>query len=443
MARAATPTGPPPAAPEASGEAAAVPSGGLDPKAAPSPALAPPPGNPRFPLFDGLRGIAVLGILAFHVAETTGRLGFGWAGRAAEVAGSQAVIVFFGISGFLLYRPYAAAHAWARRAPRTSRYARRRALRILPAYWSILTILALFPGLVGVFTGDWWRYYGYLQLYWNRTLAGGIPVAWTLCVEVTFYILLPIWAWSVRRMPTGRGGRTWLVAELVPLAVVAAGGLLIQLAASREDVSHILGVSVLGQITWIAIGMALAVMSVAAQHGQAKVNWLIRLGDRSELCWAGAVLAFVGLALLLPKGGLFGLIAAIETPQPILRTVAKFVLEGLLVVLFMLPAVFGRRQRDLPRRVLAWRPVVWLGVISYSFYLWHLTVVEFIARGNLPSAFSAQGLNLLAHVHTAPTVVLYLISLVATGLLASASYTLIELPFLRRKEKADSYPRAR
>ena len=39
---------------------------------APSPALAPPPGNPRFPLFDSLRAIAVLAVLAFHVAAITG-----------------------------------------------------------------------------------------------------------------------------------------------------------------------------------------------------------------------------------------------------------------------------------------------------------------------------------------------------------------------------------
>jgi peptidoglycan/LPS O-acetylase OafA/YrhL len=144
-----------------------APRDGDAPAAAPSPALAAPPGSPRFPLFDGLRGIAVLGILSFHCAEFSGRIGIGPLGRASEVAGGEAVVVFFVISGFLLYRPYALARATGRRRTPVLRYARRRALRILPAYWIVLTILAVFPAVTGVFTGHWWRYYGYTQAYFR------------------------------------------------------------------------------------------------------------------------------------------------------------------------------------------------------------------------------------------------------------------------------------
>jgi peptidoglycan/LPS O-acetylase OafA/YrhL len=77
--------------------------------------------------------------------------------------------------------------------------------------------------------------------------------------------------------------------------------------------------------------------------------------------------------------------------------------------------------------------VVWLGVISYSFYLWHLTIVQLIAAPGRGSAFSAPGLNLLAHVHVARTLVLYVVSLAATAVVASISYRFVELPFLRRK----------
>ncbi len=47
---------------------------GEEAQVAPSPAVAPPPGNPRFPLFDSLRAIAVLGVLAFHVTSITGEI---------------------------------------------------------------------------------------------------------------------------------------------------------------------------------------------------------------------------------------------------------------------------------------------------------------------------------------------------------------------------------
>jgi peptidoglycan/LPS O-acetylase OafA/YrhL len=372
----------------------------------------------------------VLGILAFHVFETTARLGFGVPGKTAEVLGTQAVIVFFCISGFLLYRPYVAARASGRRGPRTARYARRRAFRILPAYWTVLTILGLFPGIVGVMTGDWWRYYGYLQLYSGRTLNRGIPVAWTLGVEVTFYVLLPIWAALIRRIR--RGGL--LVSELGPLLAIAAAGAVVQVAAVRGHIGHLVGVSLAGQITWIAIGMGLAVVSVAAQGDAGLRRWAVRIGDHAGACWLLSLAALAGLVALVPPGGLFGLIAAVQTPQPLGRSVAKIGLEAVMAAALVFPAVFGgETRRCLPRRVLALAPVVWLGVISYSFYLWHYTMIQFIALKHDPGFFSASGLGLLDHLHVARTGLLYLVSLLATGLLASASYQFVELPFLRRK----------
>jgi peptidoglycan/LPS O-acetylase OafA/YrhL len=55
--------------------------------------------------------------------------------------------------------------------------------RIVPAYWAALTLLAIYPGLPGVFTADFWRYYGFLQIYNATTRFGGLSVAWSVCVE--------------------------------------------------------------------------------------------------------------------------------------------------------------------------------------------------------------------------------------------------------------------
>ncbi|MCW3067056.1 MAG: acyltransferase, partial [Solirubrobacterales bacterium] len=227
--------------------------------AAPSPAVAPPPGSPRFALFDSFRAIAVLCIIGFHVASITGELNKAVIGDVLAVAGNTALILFFVVSGFLLYRPYVAARAAGRPRPSTARYLRRRVLRIVPAYWVALTVLGAFPGIVGVFGHDWWRYYFFGQLYSHRTLGGGIPVAWSLCVEVTFYTTLPLWAMAVRRVRVGG----WLAAELAPLAAVALVGIAIQLAAARQAVSYLVAQSLLGECTWLALGMALAVASVA------------------------------------------------------------------------------------------------------------------------------------------------------------------------------------
>jgi peptidoglycan/LPS O-acetylase OafA/YrhL len=401
------------------------------PSEAPSPALAPPPGNPRFPLFDGLRGIAVLAVLAFHSAEYSGRVGFGPLGRLAEVAGSEGVIVFFVISGFLLYRPFAAARADGRKRSSIGRYGRRRALRILPAYWAALTLLAIFPGIAGVFTGDWWRYYGYLQLYSTAGRSSGIQVGWTLCVEVSFYIVLPLWVILMRRLPD-RGG--FLRSEFAALAVLVLGGGAIQLAAGRGHLPYALGVSLAGQGAWLALGMALAVASVAVEREPGALAPVRRLAERPALLWAIALVAAAGLAALVPSHGLFGLIVTADVPQSIGRTVAKLLLQGLVALAFVFPAAFGGTSPGIPRKALAWRPFVALGVISYSFYLYHLPIVAFLATRH-STAFSATGLNLMAHVHTARTLVLYVLALAITTVVATISYRLIELPFLRRKER--------
>jgi peptidoglycan/LPS O-acetylase OafA/YrhL len=392
---------------------------------APSPAVAPPPGNPRFALFDSLRAIAVLGVLTFHAFALSGALKRPVLGDAAAVLGSQGPILFFVISGFLLYRPYVAARAAGRPVPPAGRYLRRRALRILPAYWLALTVLAIFPGVVGVFSGDWWRYYLFLQLYSNDTVAAGIPVAWTLCVEVSFYLALPLWAIAVRRLRS----------ELGALALVALFGIAVQVAAARNVVSDLLATNLLGQCTWLALGMALAVASVAVARGEGGSRLVCIVVERPGLCWLGAGAAFVALTALLRPGGLFGIAQALATQQPIVKTLAAIGLGIVLHALLVAPAIFGDHAGGLPRRVLAAAPLAWLGLVSYGVYLWHLTVAELLGLSADRGHFRADGLDLVGRIHHFDTPFLFAATLAVGTAIAAASYYLVELPFLRLKDR--------
>jgi peptidoglycan/LPS O-acetylase OafA/YrhL len=392
---------------------------------APSPAVAPPPGNPRFALFDSLRAIAVLAVITFHVVSLSGALARRVVGDVAAMLGSQGPILFFIISGFLLYRPYVAARAAGAPAPSIGRYARRRVLRIVPAYWLALTALALFPGITGVFSGDWWRYYLFLQLYWQDTVTGGIPVAWTLCVEASFYLVLPFWALAARRFGV----------ELRALAVVAAGGAAVQVAAARNELSDLLATTLLGQCTWLALGMALAVASVRAERAPRDPRAVRLVVAHPGLCWLGAGAAFAGLTALLQPGGVFGIARAVATQQPFAKTIAAIALGVAVNVLLVAPAIFGQGAGGLPRRVLAAAPLAWLGLISYGMYLWHLTVAQLLALPSAPGHFSADGLDLATKVDHLTTPVLFVLTLAATTAIAAVSYHLVELPFLRRKER--------
>ena len=409
----------------------------------PSPAVAPPPGNPRFPLFDALRAIAVLAVLVFHVCILSGALERPVLGDAVVQLGALGPIVFFAISGFLLYRPWVAARAGDAPAPGTVRYARRRALRILPAYWVALTVLGVFPGLTGVFTGDWWRYYLFLQSYDSDTLPLGIPVAWTLCVEVAFYVALPFWALLLRRVRLGSGPRGWLGAELLALALLAAVAIGIQVAASRQLVSQLLAQSVAGQAVWLALGMSLAVVSVAASEHGAMQEVTRFVGSRSGLCWAGALGAFAALAVLHREvDGLLALVAALETRQPVAETVAGIALTALVVVLLLAPAIVAPDAGGFPRRVLALAPLAWLGLVSYGVYLWHLPIAEFVARPAMPQHFDAEGLDLVAQLPFAATPILFVLTLAASCVVAALSFRWVELPALQHKE-ARTPPRRR
>jgi peptidoglycan/LPS O-acetylase OafA/YrhL len=402
---------------------------------APSPAVAPPPGNPRFPLFDSLRALAILTVLVYHVAAVTGELNRPVIGDLIAVGGAKALDLLFLTSGFLLYRPFVRARAAGRPPPSPRRYLRRRLLRILPAYWFALTVLAIYPGVSGVFSHDWWRFYFFLQLYSSRTLNVGIPVAWTLCVEMTFYLLLPVWARCLRRvrLPGGRGD--WLGAEVVTLAAVMLGGAAVQVAASRLRVSQIVADSLLGNCTWIALGMLLAALSVWAIEQRRPLPGVLALAARPGLCWAGALGCLAASAAILHPGGLLGILLSLERRQPYPRTLADIVLTVGLCALLTLPAVFGDPQRGLVRRFLGWRPLMWVGLVSYGVYLWHLAVVSLLGESADPAHFAVRGLGLAARLHHATTLILLLATVPISLALAALSYYFVELPFLRRKER--------
>ena len=161
-------------------------------------ALTPPPGNPRFPLVDGMRAIAALSIVVFHAGGATFyTLSHPLGGYVARL--NVGVTLFFVISGFLLYRPYLAARFGGPPAPRLRDYARRSMLRIFPAYWVALIVLGIAVDLPGAVSSDWWVYAFLLQGYRLDWVLGGIGPAWSLSIEVAFYAALPFFALALAR----------------------------------------------------------------------------------------------------------------------------------------------------------------------------------------------------------------------------------------------------
>ena len=95
---------------------------------------------------EGLRAVAAGSIVIYHVwlySSPSGPVDAGYLSRFALPHLSVGVTLFFALSGYLLYRPIAASLLETGQVPDVRNYLRNRALRILPAYWVILAVVAV------------------------------------------------------------------------------------------------------------------------------------------------------------------------------------------------------------------------------------------------------------------------------------------------------------
>jgi peptidoglycan/LPS O-acetylase OafA/YrhL len=380
-------------------------------------AVAPPPGHPRFPLIDSVRALAALGILLTHTATFSGFSSHTWWGALWHNL-DLGVPVFFVISGFLLYRPFVAAQTLGAPQPSTRAYAWRRMLRIVPAYWLALTVLAWLANLPDVFTGDWWRYYFFLQIYSFHTLYGGLNVAWTLCIEVTFYALLPLYAMALARLSSGRQPGLRFRLELIILPLLALTSLTLR-AIDLAGPRTVAIATIAENFDWFALGMLLAVLSVTLQGGRPLPRPLEFLRGRPGSCWLLAFAIYVILAAVVhyPVVGGGAILRELA-----LAGMVRHIGFGVIAVLIVLPAIFPRPS-GVPGRVLAWRVLAWLGLISYGIYLWHSPLVgKLIDHG---------ALNWIPHL---TFVVLTAATAAIAFACAACSYYVLERPILKLKD---------
>ncbi|MFA9273127.1 MAG: acyltransferase family protein [Baekduiaceae bacterium] len=318
--------------------------------------------TPRFPHLDGVRAIAALSVLVSH---TSGLTNFApsnsWFGPATARF-NVGVTIFFVLSGFLLYRPFVAARLADRDGPAIGDYLRRRAVRIIPAYWLALTLLAIWPGLGGVFTKDWWIYYGFAQNFQGTTIIQGIPPAWTLHIEVTFYVVLPFIALAaarwLRRRPTAEQRRP----ELLLIAGLGLASLALRTWRFEVDPGEVESHMLQQMFLWFALGMALAVLSahLAARPQDRLPGWVRLVRDRPWVPWTGALVVLVVSTRI-------GLPTTLLVNYDAKRWFAEHVLYAAMAVLVVLPAAIGTDGGGWVRRLLAWRPLAWLGHFFFIF----------------------------------------------------------------------------
>jgi len=354
------------------------------------------------PAVEGMRACAAMGVVVTHVAFQTGHS----SGAAGRLFGrfDLAVAVFFALSGFLLWRAHAAAARGLGSRPRTGHYLRSRAVRIMPAYVvAVVVILTLLPDADHASPTVWLANLTLTQIYVPLTLTGGLTQMWSLSVEVSFYLALPILALLARRLP---------VAARVPaIAALAA----LSWAWGWMPVHSGSGINPLNWppafFSWFAAGMLLA------ESAHSGIGLPHRLARRRVLSAAVAVLAY--LVAASPLAGPEGLIPG--TPA---QFAVKTAAGSLVAFALVAPLVLDRP--DTPHRLLGSTAMVTLGRWSYGLFVWHLAALAMVfpVLGTFP--FTGRMPTVLA------------LTLIFGWAIAAVSYGLVESPCreaLRRWER--------
>jgi len=324
----------------------------------------------RLRSLDGYRAVAALLVVGTHVAFITGWVQRDAVGRLFSRF-DWGVTIFFLLSGFLLYRPWARAAMTGDRPPGLAPYFWRRALRILPAYWLLVVVVLLFlpVALHPHDAGTWVLYLLVGQTYSTRGLVEGLTHTWSLGAEISFYVALPLIAWAITRRGRGdldRSTRT----QLVGIAMVGLAGLLVTVlrgAGQLEDPRW--GLWLPTFLDWFALGMAGAVLyerRALAPPGP-RTGRVLAWADDTGTCLTVAVALVVVSAT--PVSGGYAL-----DPAPAWSVVARHVLYGFAAAALLAPGALGTRDDWWHRAMTSMIPQR-LGTWSYGIFLWHLAVL--------------------------------------------------------------------
>src|SRR5262245_34579549 len=314
-------------------------------------------GIPHLPALDGLRGLAVIGVLLFHDDK---RLAGGYLG----------VDLFFVLSGYLITSLLLAEWAATARIDLKAFWVRR-ARRLFPALLALLLVVSLYakalaaPNELARIRGDGlatiayvanWRAIYAGQSYWALFAAPSpLDHTWSLAIEEQFYVLWPLIAFLVLRL--SKGSAKALLALTLALTLLSAASMWLLYAPDSTSRAY-MGTDARGASILAGAGLA----CVISTRGTLKSDRAVRLLDIAGLL----ALALLGLAWARLGG------------QSIWLYHGGFWLTELAVIVLIACAAHDRRS--LVGRALAFRPLVWAGLISYGMYLWHWPLFVVLTR---------------------------------------------------------------
>jgi len=313
----------------------------------------------------GLRGFAALVVVSVHASGRTDFPEFGIHGYGP--------VSLFVLSGFLLFAPWSRWALGAAAHPKVRTFARRRLLRIFPAYLVVMLAFAvMFPASQPNGWDGWLR-----ALTLTGTLAGdglrpGLEQSWSLGTELSWYVALPflgLVAGLVARWTKDGRRAFWAVVGLLALALPVTIVWRVWVNAAADDLSE--------KFTWnfwlpgflicFAAGAAVAHVLEGERAGLVDLSGVRRWFARTWLA--------VALVVLLAAIGTSPLGGPVEyLPADFWERQTRFASSTAVAVLLLLACVFSRPTSVLVR-FMSTRFMTAVGRWSYGIYLWHLPVI--------------------------------------------------------------------
>lgn len=380
---------------------------------------------------DGLRLVAAFAVLCYHVAGFTGDMSHDSETARLLSRGEIGVPLFYALSGLLLYRPWVKATLLGSPGPAVASYLWRRALRIFPAYWIVAVVAMLTLDLhLARDQWDWTEMFLLVHIYdfhpwWPSDAIGprGLAQVWSLAVEVSFYVLLPLIAaalsWIACRRTVGVDGRAKrLLCGIAIMSAISFGYVVLTFHPLRP----VLQTWLPRYLCWFGAGMAVSVLSVwaqAASPGGLRVRRLCHTIGRSPgICLIIAAIAYAVAATSITgplTSGVMSL-AQMETRLGLYLVVAFFLVA---------PVGFQSRAPSLVNSLLGNPLMRFLGRISYAIFLWQFLVLYAFYNVTHRAYFSGGFWWVLA------------VSVFGTVVVATLSFYLVEKPAQRLRSMFD------
>jgi len=358
------------------------------------------PKKNSIPLLDGVRAFACLIVIWFHIYRIPRDMHV-WATQPSVhlllnsflFFGKYGVTLFFVLSGILLFLPFAKALLFEKTWPSTRQFYLRRVFRIVPAYYLSLMLMVLIFQRQYLQPQRWNELGLFFAFFMDSTHATfkqlNAPF-WTLAIEWQYYLLLPLLVLGMRLI-------VWRVREnlrfpttFACLLAIIAWGVFSRYVGTYFLDQHPLETILVPRFIFngilfftygvsgkyledFGVGMLLSLCFVYAQHPSISLKVRTTLQKLSPWLWGAGILCLLVMILWNYNQTYVNTWPFFNFPL----FYSNYYLVNELCIslsfgLCILALLFGHAWLKWP---FEWSPLRWIGIISYSLYMWHLPIL--------------------------------------------------------------------